>query len=164
MERKKDIRQVEFYLNEKLFKTCPYSQWDKVNEQIEHMLFKNKYVHNYSSEYMNRLPETWEVYVLPEKFKVVVVSNKIFTGHYDRKGNKIYKGDMVKTPYGFESCVHGHYDEPDHYYVRRYGPRDCDWTDYDIDDWSQYEKVEDVNKTPKKFWNKSETTDKSIIK
>ena len=38
------------------------------------------------------------------------------------------------------------------------------WTDYDINDWSQYEKVKDVNRTPKKFWNNPETTDKSIIK
>ena len=163
MESKKDIRQVEYYLNEKLYKTCPYSQWDKVNDQIKSILLKNKYVHNYSSEYTNRLPETWEVYVLPEKYKVVVVSHKIFTGHYDRKGNKIYEGDMVKTPYGFESRVYKHWDELDHYYVRQFGLRDRT-TDYDIDDWSQYEKVKDVNKTPRKFWNKSETTDKSIIK
>ncbi len=160
---KKDIRQVEYYLNEKLFKTCPYSQWDKVVEQIKSMLRKNKYVNNYSSEYTNRLPDTWEVYVLPEKFKVVVVSHKIFTGHYDRKGNKIYEGDRVKTPYGFESGVYGHWDSPDHYYVRQFGLRDRT-TDYDIDDWSQYEKVKDVNRTPKKFWNSSETTDMSILK
>ena len=163
MKSKKDIRQVEYYLNEKLYKTCPYSQWDKVNDQIKSMLLKNKYVHNYSSEYTNRLPETWEVYVLPEKYKVVVVSHKIFTGHYDRKGNKIYIDDKVKTPYGFESRVYKHWDELDHYYVRQFGLRDRT-TDYDIDDWSQYEKVKDVNKTPKKFWKNPETTDKSIIK
>lgn len=164
MESKKDIRRVEYYLNEKLYKDIPYSQWTKTAEQIKHTLLKNKYVHNYSSEYMNRLPDTWEVYVLPEKFKVIVVSHKVFTGHYDRKGNKIYEGDRVETPYGFESSVHGHYDGPDHYYVRKYGPRDCDWTDYDIDDWSQYEKVKDVNRTPKKFWNKSETCGNEIFK
>ena len=163
-ERQKDIRRVEYYLNEKLYKDVPYSKYGETDEQIKSTLLKNKYVHNYSSEYMNRLPDTWEVYVLPEKYKVVVISHKIFTGHYDRKGNKIYEGDRVKTPYGFEASVHGHYDGPNHYYVRQYGPRDCDWTDYDIDDWSQYEKVKDVNKTPKKFWKNPETTDKSIIK
>ena len=36
--------------------------------------------------------------------------------------------------------------------------------DYDIDDWSQYEKVKDVNRTPKKFWNQSETCGKEIFK
>ena len=49
------------------------------------------------------------------------------------------------------------------YYVRTYGLRSS-WSDYDIDDWSQYEKVEDVNRTPKKFWNEPEMVDKSILK
>lgn len=159
---KKDIRQLEFYLNGKMYKTCPYSQWDKVSDNIKNMLSKNKYVHSYSGEYINRLPDTWEVYVLPEKYKVIVVSHRIFTGHYDKKGNKIYKGDKVKTPYGFESRVHHHWDDPDHYYVRAYGLRDR-ITDYDIEDWSQFEKVEDVIKTPRKFWNEPEMTDISIL-
>lgn len=163
MKKKKDIRQIEYYLNGKLFKVCPYNQWNKVSYQIKDILYKNKYMYSYSNEYINRLPNTWDVYVLPEKYKVIVVSHKIFTGHYDRKGNKIYDGDKVKTPHGFDSCVNGHYDSPDHYYVRTYGLRSS-WSDYDIDDWSQYEKVEDVNKTPKKFWNEPEMTDKSILK
>ena len=144
----KDIRQLEFYLNGKLYKTCPYSQWDKVSDNIKNILRKNKYAHSYSSEYTNR--------------QVIVVSHKIFTGHYDRKGNKIYDGDKVKTPYGFESRVHKHWDDLDHYYVREYGLRNRT-TDYDIEDWSQFEKVEDVIKTPKKFWNEQEMTDESIL-
>ena len=163
MGRKKDIRQIEYFLNEKLFKTCSYNQWNKVSEQIKDMLYENKYVHNYSERYVNRLPNTWEVYTLPEKYKLIVVSHKIFTGHYDGKGNKIYEGDKVKTPYGFDSWVHGHWGEIDKYYVRK-DIRWMVWKDYDIDDWSQYEKVEDVNKTPKKFWNNSEKTNKSILK
>lgn len=106
MESKKDIRRVEYYLNEKLYKDVPYSQWTDTAEKIKHTLFKNKYVHNYSSEYMNRLPETWEVYVLPEKFKVVVVSHPILFGdHTAHSQIKVEGATPISAGFvQFDSC------------------------------------------------------------
>ena len=157
-------KKIEFYFNGKLYKTCSYEKWDVTEDYIKAVIYKGGYKEVYiNSTSYNTIPSNSIVYINPSKYKMLLFSWKIFSGFFDKNGNKIYDGDKVITPFGFESYVHQHWGN-DVYYVRKENLGGCwSWKDYDIDDFKRYEKIKDVNDTPKSNWNNIEkVTLKSI--
>lgn len=153
----KDKRTIEFYINNKLYKTCPYNKWDETANYISSMLTKGGYFEVYN-EHMARELNMWKkkVYVNPQTFKCIVYSSKINTGHVDKFGNTLYNGDTVKTPYGFDSELNEHFIGPNKYYVRESFGNYWTCKDYDVTDFNELEKVKDVIDSPKEQWVKPE--------
>ena len=147
---------IEIYINGKLYKSCPYNRWDSAYNAVIHSLVRKGFV--FASVDRSRLkkpiPCSSDIYVNPYKYECAVISTKIFTGYTDKNGYKIYKEDILRTPFGVDGEVNQHWDS-ETYYVRRYF-NEGTWKscDYDVEDFSRYEKVKDVAGTPKKEWTK----------
>ena len=150
------MRTVEFYINNKLYKSCPYDQWDSTDKCILNDISKNGYIPIYSERFMNKLPFHAKVYLNLDTYKCLIYVYKIFTGMYDKEGNKIYEDDTIMTPYEFESGVYRKFDK-DEYYIRQEYKDSWGWKDYDIDNFKECIKIKDVNMMPKDIWNEPET-------
>lgn len=146
---------IEFYLNGKLYKSCPYSRWDSAYSAVIHSLIRKGFVCASVDRNLlkNPLPCSSDIYVNLSKYECAVIYTKIFTGYTDRNGYKIYDEDILRTPFGFDGAVYQHWNS-ETYYVRQYFENSWKTHDYDIEDFSQYEKVKDVAGTPKKEWAK----------
>jgi len=155
---------IEFFINNKLFKTCSYNKWNDTDKQIVSLIKKKGYIEIYGEELHRNIHHNAEVYVNPKTFQCVILNHRINTGYKDGKGNNIYEDDKVNTPFGFVSTVNGLLDwefnkgRPTPYYVRKNGEHSWEgWHDYDIEDFSEYEKIEDEMGLPKKMWNNPDT-------
>lgn len=151
MERKR----VEYYINGKLFKSCAYSKWDKLDTQIDNLIDRKGYVYVYSDHFKG-ISHKAKVYANPSKGRCITVEYKIFTGYTDAHKNRLYEGDYVKN-IGFWESMEGELNhralvtgDSDGYYVRNYESGN----DYDLDEsvFGDLVKVKDVNGTPKKYW------------
>lgn len=147
---------IEFYINGKLHKSCSYNRWDSVHDAVIQSLIRKGFV--CASVDRNRLknpiPCSFDVYVNLSTYECAVIYTKIFTGYADKNGYKIYDEDTLRTPFGFDSKINQHFNS-DKFYVRRYYENNrWGWDSYDVEDFSQYEKVKDVAGTPKKEWAK----------
>ena len=161
----KSKKTIEFYLNGKLFKTSSYDRWDHMNDYIIHdILNKRGYVEVYDHELYEDIPDNGKLFINAKKLKCVLFTWKVYSGHKDGKGNKIYLDDVVDTPYGFQSKISEMWGYDDTYYVRRSSKTSWGWSDYTIYDWNDFKKVKDVNGTPKKYWNEPETIGLEILK
>lgn len=158
-------KSIEFFINNKLFKTCLYDKWDETNDKIISLIKKKGYNEVYSDS-LDKHHDA-KVFVNIKTFQCIVFNYRINTGYKDGKGNKIYEDDKVNTPYGFTSFVNGHWDwefnneHPTPYYVRKDNENSWGWHDYDIENFKDYEKIEDQMGLPKEIWNKP---DKITIK
>ena len=155
------MKTVEYYINGKLFKTIPYDKWDDYD--IEGILERRGYGEVYDQDTCNELPEGGKLYVNIKKLKVVVLTYKIYTGHVDCRGNKIYKDDLVEYM-GFQSRIHEKWGEDDVYYVREDGPRWMTWNAYNVLDWKDVKKVKDILGMKKKDWKVPEVCGLEILK
>ena len=146
---------VEFYVNGELYKSCPYNRWDSAYNAIIRLLQKKGFVRaSVDRNHLKKpLPCSFDIYVNLSKYECAVIYAKIFTGHADKNGYKIYDEDILRTPFGFDSEVHQHMDS-ETYYVRQHFEDSWETHDYDVEDFSQYEKVKDVAGAPKKEWIK----------
>lgn len=154
---------IEFFINNKLFKNCPYKKWTETFNSIKTLIKKKGYEEVYSGSFCNRIHCDAKIYVNIETFKCIIVNYRINTGYKDKKGNNIYEDDKVNTTYGFISTVNGHWDwkfnkkHPTPYYVRKSNESSWGWNDYDVENFADYEKVEDQMGLPKKHWNTPDT-------
>ena len=100
--------------------------------------------HNYKIIYEGKGGSTG-VYLLVNwiERKSVILSYKSYIGYKDKHGKKLYYEDIIKDEFGHTSGIHQHYDS-DKYYFRINGERWLSWTDYDIENFKKFEKVEDV--------------------
>lgn len=147
---------IEIYINGKLYKPCPYNRWDSTYNAVIRSLRRKGFV--CASVDRNCLekpiPCSGSIYVNPYKYECAVIYAKMFTGYADKNGYKIYDEDTLRTPFGFDSKINQHFNS-DKFYVRRYYENNrWGWDSYDVEDFSQYEKIEDVAGTPKKEWAK----------
>lgn len=161
-------RALEFYINGRLFKTCPYTEqdvlwetWDKTESRIDEIIMKKGYTYVTSDVLRGMVSSDATVYVNPHNYKCVVKEHKIYTGRRDSKGNKIYTGDKVKyLPHDIVSEVNAYYDREDEYYIRDYHTPYGTET-YNNIDFKECVKVEDVCGFPKARWNKPRTITES---
>ena len=151
---------IEFFINNKLFKTCPYNKWDETDKQIHSLIKKKGYINVYNESLYRVIHSDAKIYVNPKTFQCIIFNHRINTGYKDGKGNNIYDGDKVNTPYGFDSYVNEHWNsdslkniKPTPYYIRKHNDRSYGWHDYDIENFKDYEKIEDQMGLPKKQWN-----------
>lgn len=84
--------------------------------------------------------------------KIFIIAYKEFLGAYDKNGEKLYKGDIIRDEYGNEVEIYEHYDwdnnpkkKPKYYY--RIQKNNWGYVDYDITDFSKYTKVKDIFKS-----------------
>lgn len=143
---------IEFFINNKLFKTCPYNKWDNTDKQIKSIISKKGYTSVWSDSFLNTIHFPSKVYVNPISFKCIVYNFRINTGYKDKKGNNLYEDDILLTPYGFESGIYQHWNE-EKFYVRKKTNRRDSWEDIDIIDFNDYLKVKDNLGLSKKYWN-----------
>lgn len=147
---------IEIYINGKLYKSCPYNRWDSAYDAVIHSLKRKGFVCASVDRNLLKKPIycSSDIYVNPSKYECAVIYAKVFTGYTDKNGYKIYHEDILRTPFGFDGEVYQHWGS-ETYYVRRYFDYNaCKGCDYDVEDFSQYEKVNDVVGTPKKEWAK----------
>lgn len=157
---------VEYYINGKLYRKCPYSRWNKTDDIINRTLDEKGYIEIWSDSFMNNecIPFHSKVYINLKKEKCIVVGYKINTGLVDKRGNSIYHDDVIQDSEGRRSDVNMHYNNKT-YYVRF--PKYEEWygqkyerrhIDINLTDFSEWEKVEDALKIPKKFWKQPQRT------
>ena len=146
---------IEFYINGEFYKSCPYSRWDRTYHGIVNSLRRRGFV--FGSIDINQvktpLAPATEIFLHPSNYDCAFLYHKIFTGYTDKNGYKIYDEDTLRTPFGFDGQVNQHFNS-DKYYVRRYHENRWEWDNYDVEDFSQYEKVKDVAGDKKKYWEK----------
>jgi hypothetical protein len=72
-------KNIEYYINGKLYRKCSYDKWDYTIGKIREMLMKKGYIRVYSDSFVSYD----EVYVNLKKGKSIVINYKIFSGHCD---------------------------------------------------------------------------------
>ena len=172
MTKKLDLTKnetVEYYINSKLFKVCPYSMWDKLDDKVKDILSKKGYEEVWIEKFRTEIPSGSKVYVNIKKGKCLVVGEKINTGLTDRLGYPLYYDDMITDSDGHKSRLNMHYNN-EAYYVR--WPKYENWygvnyhrgdVTVDLVDFKDWKKVEDAMDIDKKFWKKPATiTEKEI--
>ena len=143
---------IEFYINNKLYKTCSYRSWDRVDEEIKNIFNNKGYVKVWNDSFLNKISCNEEVYINPLEHKCFIFAYKINTGFVDKKGNKLYKGDTVITNYSFISKIYEHHGKKGYYVTDE---REFGWY-YDVD-LEKCEKINDVNNIPSEKWKDCET-------
>ena len=90
------------------------------------------------------------IFVNVKKQQTVMITYKEFIGAYDKKGKKLYSGDIIRDEYGNEAEISEHYNwsgdpkaKPTYYY-RVPKPHSWGYSEYDIKDFSKYIKVHDI--------------------
>ena len=150
---------IEFYINGKLYKSCPYDMWDGAHDDVIRSLRRKGFVCASVDRNLIKkpIPCLSGIYVNLSTYECAVIYTKMFTGYADKNGYKIYDEDTLRTPFGFDSKINQHFDS-DKFYVRRQyyenNRLEWEWDSYDVEDFSKYEKIEDVAGTPKKEWAK----------
>ena len=154
---------VEYYINGKLFKTCPYAQINKVSEYIRDMIHKKGYVGVWTDSFLDEIPFGAKVYVNIKTGMCIVVAEKINTSITDKCGQPLYHDDWIVDAAGHRSMLNMHCNN-ETYYVRypheKREPELQNWSwnhgeyEFNLTDFSDWTKVEDVLKIPKKHWKK----------
>ena len=156
---------VEYYIDGKLFKSCPYKKWNALSERIKNILRDKGFHEVYSDNfYKYTHGSSSDVYVNLPKRRILVLEYKINTGHCDMHGYPIYEGDIIENDNYPASELHGHYNN-ETFYIQckqpnKYNPSSLRETDVDIPPGALegFRKVKDVLDMPKKFWKKPQTT------
>ena len=143
-------RIIEYYFNNKLYSKCSYNKWDYSISKIREMLLKKGYIRVYPDSVMSYD----EVYVNLKKGKVIVIAHKIFTGHYDCKGRKLYEGDTVVSSTGEIGTLHRYFDRDSFYTMNDRG------FITEVFNWDKCKKVGDCIDMDKKYWKVVEEFDK----
>ena len=166
-KEKKSNKIVELYINDKLYKAVPYNKWDEEDEKLKTFLKRKGYFEQYDDlpgfKHQHEHPHVWIIW---DKFIILVTCYKIKTDLVDKHGNILYTNDIVKYTdgcYTIESCL---CEKPFNkgYYVREYlthqgmcsRVRDTDITDENI---KNITKRRDVINLPRKQWNQPELFD-----
>ena len=148
---------VEWYINGRLWKTCPYSMINQMSDKIKATLKKKGYEGVWKESFMNRV--NGHVYINIDKQKCIVIGRKINTGLTDKHGYPIYHDDRVEKD-GEQSSVNMHYNRETYYlsfpaHMEWHGQKySRGWRDIDISDFSEWTKVKDALDIPKKHWKK----------
>ena len=148
---------VEWYINGRLWKTCPYSKINQMSEKIKDLLDKNGYEYVYNDSFRNRI--NGDVYINIKEERCIVLTDKVNTGLTDKNGFPIYHDDTVEKD-GETSRVNMHWNNETYYlrfpvYEECFGQkRERGWRDVDITDFSGWTKVKDAIDIPKKHWRK----------
>lgn len=141
---------IEYYFNGKLYQKCSYDKWNYTIGNIRNMLKKKGYIRVYPD---SKIPYN-EVYVNLKKGKVIAISHRIFTGHCDCKGRRLYEGDTVVYSTGEIGTLNKYFDK-DGFYI---------WSDRGFEgevlNWESYEKVGDCVDIDKKYWKVIDEFDK----
>lgn len=143
-------KNIEYYINGKLYRKCTYDKWDYTIGKIREILMKKGYMRVYSDSFVSYD----EVYVNLKKGKSIVINYKIFSGHCDCKGRKLYEDDTVVSSFGEVGKLHKHFNGDTFYIWNDRGYRT------EIFNWDDYEKVGDCIDMDKKYWKVVEEFDK----
>ena len=135
----------EIYENGQLIKTI--KNLDKIDSFIQ----KYKEKHGYKCIYEGLGGDNGRyIFVNIKKQKTSFIAYKEFLGVYDKKGKKLYNGDIIRDEYGNEAEISEHYNwsgdlkaKPTYYY-RVQKPHSWGYSEYDITDFSKYIKVHDI--------------------
>ena len=146
-------RIIEYYFNGKLYRKCSYNKWNYTISNIRNMLKKKGYIRVYPDSVMSYD----EVYVNLKKGKVIVIAHRIFTGHCDCKGRKLYEGDTVVYSNDEIGTLHKYFDRDSFYTMNDRG------FITEVLNWDKYEKIGDCIDIDKKYWKVVEEFDKKEL-
>ena len=141
---------IEYYFNGKLYSKCSYNKWDYSIGKIREMLMKKGYIRVYPDSVMSYD----EVYVNLKKGKVIVIAHRIFTGHCDCKGRKLYEGDTVVSSTGEIGTLHRYFDRDSFYTMNDRG------FITEVLNLDKCKKIGDCIDMDKKYWKVVEEFDK----
>lgn len=146
---------IEYYINGKLFKTCPYLKWNKTADNIKELLNKKGYTHIWTESWENIVDG--KIYVNVKTHKCIELSYKVNTGLTDKNSYPIYEDDVIEKD-GRQAKVNAHWNN-ETYYVRfpkyRYscGFRLDDGNEIiNLLDFKEWKKVKDAVNISKKQW------------
>ena len=159
--RKDEI--VEWYVNGRLWKSCPYKKLDQTDNKIKDFLKKKKYEEVWNDSFLNRV--NGDVYINIEKQKCIVLADKVKTSFCDKYGYPIYEHDTIEKD-GISQEV---WMDPSHEYfyvtypVYRTETWGFTWNTgskiIKITDFSEWTKVKDALDIPKRLWRRPLTTE-----
>ena len=90
---------VEFFINGKFLKRCAYGRWNESYNTIIRQLKRRGYFKVWTDN-MPEIDDETEVFANLKKMACVTLTHKIWSGKFDKKGNKVYEGDIVLSPLG----------------------------------------------------------------